>query len=190
MALISSNAEAAIRPRPGAPADIPGLELAGEVVECGPGSDPLLGRQTGSWRWSAAAARPSWPCSTSERPCRCPDGLDWLQAGGLPEVFTTAHDALFTQAGLAPGERLCVHGAAGGVGTAAVQLGVMVGARVTATVRAPERRAQVAALGATAVVDVRGWPSTGPTTSFWSWSGHPTWAPTSTRWPSAAVFPS
>ena len=45
------------------------------------------------------------------------------QAGGFPEVFTTAHDALFTQAGLQPGERLLVHGAAGGVGTAAVQLG-------------------------------------------------------------------
>jgi NADPH:quinone reductase-like Zn-dependent oxidoreductase len=80
-----------------------------------------------------------------------PDGLDWLQAGGLPEVFTTAHDALFTQVGLAAGERLCVHGAAGGVGVAGVQLGVTAGAQVTATVRAPERRAQVAGLGATVV---------------------------------------
>jgi NADPH:quinone reductase-like Zn-dependent oxidoreductase len=51
-----------------------------------------------------------------------PDGVDWPAAGGLPEVFTTAHDALFTQAA-GPGERLLVHGAAGGVGTAAVQLG-------------------------------------------------------------------
>ena len=56
-------------------------------------------------------------------------------AGGIPEAFTTAHDALFTQAGLRPGERLLVHGAAGGVGMAAVQLGQMAGARVTATVR-------------------------------------------------------
>ena len=64
-----------------------------------------------------------------------PDELDWAAAGGVPEVFTTAHDALFTQAGLRPGERLLVHGAAGGVGTAAVQLGAMAGARVTATVR-------------------------------------------------------
>ena len=52
-----------------------------------------------------------------------PDALDWPPAGGLPEVFTTAHDALFTQAGLRAGERLLVHGGAGGVGTAAVQLG-------------------------------------------------------------------
>ena len=52
-----------------------------------------------------------------------PEGMDWAPAGGVAEVFTTAHDALFTQAALAPGERLLVHGAAGGVGTAAVQLG-------------------------------------------------------------------
>ena len=51
-----------------------------------------------------------------------PDNLDWLEAGGVPEAFTTAHDALFTQAGLKPGERLLVHGGAGGVGTAAIQL--------------------------------------------------------------------
>jgi NADPH:quinone reductase-like Zn-dependent oxidoreductase len=76
-----------------------------------------------------------------------PDELDWTAAGGVPEVFTTAHDALFTQAGLSVGERLLVHGAAGGVGMAAVQLGVMAGARVTATVRDPHARDQVAALG-------------------------------------------
>ncbi|HLH47323.1 MAG TPA: zinc-binding dehydrogenase, partial [Acidimicrobiales bacterium] len=80
-----------------------------------------------------------------------PDGLPWEQAGGLPEVFTTAHDALFTQAGLASGERLLVHGAAGGVGSAAVQLGVVAGARVTASVRAVDRRSAVADLGATVV---------------------------------------
>ena len=64
-----------------------------------------------------------------------PEGLDWPAAGGFTEVFATAHDALFTQAGLAPGERLLVNGAAGGVGLAAVQLGVSLGARVTANAR-------------------------------------------------------
>ena len=78
-----------------------------------------------------------------------PGPLEWPQAGGLPEVFTTAHDALCTQAALRPGEHLLVHGAAGGVGTAAVQLGRMTGARVTATVRREELRAQVEELGAT-----------------------------------------
>ena len=69
-----------------------------------------------------------------------PDALGWAEAGGFPEVFTTAHDALFTQGGLRAGERLLVHGAAGGVGTAAVQLGADAGARVTATVRHEEAR--------------------------------------------------
>ena len=77
-----------------------------------------------------------------------PDNLDWVQAGGVPEVFTTAHDGVFTQAGLKPGERLLVHGGAGGVGTAAIQLGRASGARVTATVRNPDQRDAVAQLGA------------------------------------------
>jgi NADPH:quinone reductase-like Zn-dependent oxidoreductase len=80
-----------------------------------------------------------------------PDELDWTAAGGVPEVFTTAHDALFTQAGLTLGERLLVHGAAGGVGMAALQLGVMAGARVTATVRNEHCREQIAALGVQAI---------------------------------------
>jgi NADPH:quinone reductase-like Zn-dependent oxidoreductase len=80
-----------------------------------------------------------------------PEGLDWPQAGGLPEVFTTAHDALCTQAQLRPGEHLLVHGAAGGVGTAAVQLGRETGARVTATVRREELREHVEQLGARAI---------------------------------------
>ena len=66
-------------------------------------------------------------------------------------MFTTAHDALFTQAGLTVGERLLIHGAAGGVGMAALQLGGMAGARVTATVRDAAAREQVAALGVQAI---------------------------------------
>jgi NADPH:quinone reductase-like Zn-dependent oxidoreductase len=77
-----------------------------------------------------------------------PDALDWAAAGGLPEVFTTAHDALFTQAGLCAGERLLVHGGAGGVGTAAIQLGCATAARVSASVRNPELHEAVAKLGA------------------------------------------
>ena len=80
-----------------------------------------------------------------------PDELDWTAAGGVPEAFTTAHDALFTQAELSVGERVLVHGAAGGVGMAAVQLATMAGARVTATVRDPAAREQIAALGVNAI---------------------------------------
>jgi NADPH2:quinone reductase len=135
---------------PGAPQDIPGLELAGEVVECGEGvqrfepGDRVMAIVAGGGQAELAIVheRVAMPV---------PDELDWTAAGGVPEVFFTAHDALFTQAALSVGERLLVHGAAGGVGTAAVQLGTMAGARVTATVRNPHCREQVAALGVNAL---------------------------------------
>jgi NADPH:quinone reductase-like Zn-dependent oxidoreductase len=90
-----------------------------------------------------------------------PDGVGWAQAGGFPENYTTAHDALFSQCRLAMGERVCIHGAAGGVGTAAVELAVAAGARVVATVRNPGSRDGVAVLGAT-VVDPGGFGGHGP----------------------------
>jgi NADPH2:quinone reductase len=135
---------------PGVPADIPGLELAGEVVETGPGvtrfeaGDRVMAVVAGGGQAELALVheRTAMPV---------PDDLDWTAAGGVPEVFTTAHDALFTQAGLIVGERLLVHGAAGGVGMAAVQLGTMAGARVTATVRNERCREQVAAFGVNAL---------------------------------------
>ena len=145
---------------PGAPADIPGLELAGEVVACGPAAqrfavgDRVFGIVGGGGQAELA--------TVSERILMpVPDVLSWTEAGGTPETFTTAHDALFTQAGLLAGERLLVHGAAGGVGTAAVQLGRAAGARVTATVRNPDHRDAVAALGAT-VIAPEGFAEHGP----------------------------
>ena len=100
---------------PGSPPDIPGLELAGEVEAVGPGTqrfgegDRVMAIVGGGGQAELALVheRGAMPV---------PDGLDWPAAGGLPEVFTTAHDALFTQAQLRPGEHLLVHGAAGGVG--------------------------------------------------------------------------
>jgi NADPH2:quinone reductase len=135
---------------PGSPQDIPGLEFAGEVVQCGPGTerfdagDRVMAVVGGGGQAELIAVNERLAMPV-------PDELDWTAAGGVPEVFTTAHDALFTQAGLMAGERLLVHGGAGGVGVAAVQLGVMAGARVTATVRNAHAREQVAALGANAI---------------------------------------
>jgi NADPH:quinone reductase len=146
---------------PGSPADVPGLELTGEVVAIGPGvlrwaeGDRVMAIVGGGGQAEL--------CVVHERACMpVPDALDWPAAGGFAEVFVTAHDALFTQAGLRTGERLLVHGAAGGVGTAAVQLGRAAGARVVATVRDPERRDAVAALGAHEVLDTEEWPDRGP----------------------------
>ena len=135
---------------PGAPKDIPGLELAGEIVGLGPEAtrftlgDRVMSVVGGGGQGELAVIH-------EREAMAVPANLEWAEAGGLPEVFTTAHDALFTQAGLRVGERLCVHGAAGGVGTAAVQLGVAAGARVVATVRNADARTQVAALGATVI---------------------------------------
>jgi NADPH:quinone reductase len=145
---------------PGAPADIPGLELAGEVAQLGPGptrwelGDRVMAIVSGGGQGEL--------CLVHERQLMpVPESLDWARAGGFPEVFTTAHDALFTQAGLRMGERLLVHGGAGGVGTAAIQLARAAGARVTATVRAEDRRARVGELGAE-VLPHDGWEGTGP----------------------------
>jgi NADPH2:quinone reductase len=135
---------------PGWPADIPGLELAGEVVASGPGTSRFApGDRVMAVVGGGAQAELAVLHEREAMPV--PPNLDWPEAGGLPEVFTTAHDALFTQASLTVGEALLVQGAAGGVGTAAVQLGVAAGARVTASVRAADRRPEVAAFGAQAV---------------------------------------
>src|SRR3954469_8552357 len=145
---------------PGSPPDIPGLELAGEVAALGPGAERFAeGDRVMAIVGGGGQAE---LCVVHERQLMpVPDGLDWPEAGGVPEVFTTAHDALFTQAGLKPGERLLVHGAAGGVGTAGVQLGRAAGARVTATVRNADLRDAVGELGADAI-DPEGFAERGP----------------------------
>jgi NADPH2:quinone reductase len=135
---------------PGSPQDIPGLELAGEVMALGPGAERFAtGERVMAIVGGGGQAELAVVHERQLMPV--PDVLDWPAAGGLPEVFTTAHDALFTQAGLRPGEHLLVHGGAGGVGTAAIQLARAAGARATATVRREELRQQVATLGAAAI---------------------------------------
>jgi NADPH2:quinone reductase len=136
---------------PGSPQNIPGLELAGEVVECGPGALRFAPGQ-GVMSIVGGGGQAELAVVHERQLMPVPDGLDWAQAGGLPETFTTAHDALFSQAGLRLGERLLVSGAAGGVGVAAVQLAHRAGATVTATVRSEARRDQVRSLGADVVV--------------------------------------
>lgn len=132
---------------PGSPPDIPGLELAGEVVQVGAqvrshrAGDRVMALVGGGGQAELALV-PDGSAMT------VPDGLPWAAAGGFPEVFCTAFDALFTQASLQVGERVLVTGAAGGVGTAAVQLAVAAGAEVVASVRSEALRIPVLRLGA------------------------------------------
>jgi NADPH:quinone reductase-like Zn-dependent oxidoreductase len=136
---------------PGWPADIPGMEFAGEVV--------AVGRQVTLFAVGdrvmavvGGGAQATLALVDESHALAVPEGLPRAEAGGFPEVFTTAYDALFRQAELQMGEHVLVSGAAGGVGTAGVQLAARAGARVTATVRDPARRDAVAALGADVVL--------------------------------------
>jgi NADPH:quinone reductase len=136
---------------PGWPPDIPGMELAGEVVGLGPGTgrfglgDRVMSLVGGGGQAELLAVPESTLLPVPER-------LPWAQAGGFPEAFCTAHDALFTQARLAIGDRVLISGAAGGVGTAAVQLAHAAGAEVVASVRSEARRHDVRGLGADLVI--------------------------------------
>ena len=119
---------------PGSPADIPGLEVAGTVIACGEAvttwraGDRVFGLVGGGGLSDTVAVH-------ERHVARIPDDLTDREAAAVPEAFITAHDALFTRAGLGLGETLLVNGASGGVGTAAVQLGVTAGARVLANTR-------------------------------------------------------
>jgi len=137
-------------PPPGSPPDIPGMELAGEVV--------ATGRQTmrfavGDRVMAVVGGGAQAELAVVDERCAMPVPRDvaWSEAGGFPEAFSTAYDALFTQCGLAMGDRVLVTGAAGGVGSAAVQLAAAAGARCVASVRHAPLRDAVATLGAQAV---------------------------------------
>jgi NADPH:quinone reductase len=146
---------------PGSPPDIPGLELAGEIASLGPGAQRFsVGDRVMAIVGGGGQAE---LCVVHERQLMpVPEGLDWIAAGGVPEVFTTAHDAIFTQGNLRPGERFLVHGGAGGVGTAAIQLARAAGARVTATVRNRAHHDALRELGADEVLAPDAFADQGP----------------------------
>jgi NADPH:quinone reductase len=118
----------------GSPQDIPGLEVSGTVIACGSAvtawkaGDRVFGIVGGGGLADTV-------CAHERHVARIPDSLDDRDAAAVPEAFITAHDAVFTRAGLVMGETLLVNGATGGVGTAGVQLGVAIGARVLANAR-------------------------------------------------------
>lgn len=141
---------------PGWPRDVPGLEVAGLVVALG---DDVTAFELGDRGFGLVGGGGlSTRVRAAEREVvPVPAALDDRDAAAVPEAFLTAFDALVRQAGLGSGDVLLVNGASGGVGTAAVQIGRALGARVVANVRSEELRPRVAELGATAA---------GPTEAF------------------------
>lgn len=131
---------------PGVPPDIPGMEFSGEVTALGDGVQSLaLGARVfgivGGGAQAEALVVPESSCAT------VPDHLDLVDAGGIPEVFVTAHDALRTRAGLRAGEHVLVHAVGSGVGTAVVQLAKALGCTVTGTARTGSKLDGARALG-------------------------------------------
>jgi NADPH:quinone reductase-like Zn-dependent oxidoreductase len=131
---------------PGWPPDIPGLEFAGIVAGTGSGVKALRegDRVFGIVGGGAHATH----LVTKEDLCSpVPDLLDMLNAGGIPEAFITAHDALVTQGELRPGERVLINGVGSGVGTAAVQVARLLGATTVGTSRTEAKLQRAEELG-------------------------------------------
>jgi putative PIG3 family NAD(P)H quinone oxidoreductase len=131
---------------PGYPERIPGLEFAGEVE--------ALGEAVHTWKIgdrvfgiTAGGGQAEFVVVLESNLARIPANLDWAEAAAMPEVFITAHDALFTRAVLQMGERVLVHAAAAGVGTAALQLAHAAGATVYGTSRNAQKLKRLRTLG-------------------------------------------
>ncbi|WP_433275035.1 alcohol dehydrogenase catalytic domain-containing protein [Pseudonocardia xinjiangensis] len=130
---------------PGWPADVPGLEVAGEAEQVGsavagivPG-DRVMALVGGGGH----AERITVPADLL---LPVPRALSWYEAAGFPEAFSTAWDALVAQAQVRAGDRVLITGAAGGVGTAMVQVAAISGAHTVASVRRTQLHDQVKAL--------------------------------------------
>ena len=133
---------------PGAPANILGMEIAGEVVEIG----------SGSRRWTVGdrvfgivggGANAEFAVTRDGELARIPDRLSWEEAAAVPEAFITAHDALVTQAAMRSGESVLVHAVGSGVGLAASQLVRALGGRCYGTARSPDKIQRARELGLT-----------------------------------------
>ncbi|MCI2975160.1 MAG: zinc-binding dehydrogenase [Ferrimicrobium sp.] len=138
-----------------------GLEFAGEVVEVG--SD-VVGYAPGQYVMAVTGggAHAEFITIPASACVRVPSDIDPFIAGGFPEAAFTAFDALISQAHLSIGDRLLVHGALGGVGTAAVQIGALSGAEVTAVLRNHDQDAKALSLGCRSAVTPAEIPGSGP----------------------------
>jgi putative PIG3 family NAD(P)H quinone oxidoreductase len=131
---------------------VPGLEIAGEIAACGTGTS----RFKPGDRVCALVIDGGYAeyCVVPEVQCLpVPEGIDMVQAAGLPEAVFTVWMALFDQARLAPGETVLVHGGGSGIGTTAIQMARAAGARVFATAGGAAKCARCVELGAELAID-------------------------------------
>jgi len=141
----------------GAPQDIPGLEFAGEIEQAGGDARKFhVGQRV--FGITAGGAQAEYVVVPETTLFEIPSNLDWAKAAAVPEVFITAHDALFTQARLQMGERVLVHAAGSGVGLAAIQLARACGATTFGTSRTPEKLERARGYGLDEAVAVNGNP--------------------------------
>lgn len=141
-------------PLPPGTSPYPGLEVSGRISAVGEGvtgwqvGDPVCALLTGGG-YAQKVAVPAGQLLT------IPDGIDLVEAAGLPEVTATVWSNIVMTAQLKAGETLLVHGGAGGVGTMAIQIAKALGARVVTTVGGPEKAARATELGADVAIDHR-----------------------------------
>ena len=141
-------------PPPGFPAEIPGMEFAGEVAE--------VGSSVRQWKPGqrvfgliGGGAYAQYVVTYENLLAEIPANLSWTEAAAIPEVFITAHDALWTQANLRPGETVLIHAVGSGVGLAAIQLARAIQAVPYGTSRTADKIEQSKPLGLEAGLAVR-----------------------------------
>src|SRR5919109_5336447 len=133
---------------PGVPADIPGLEFAGVVEAVGSSvNSPCPGDRV--MGIVAGGGQAEYLVTAAAHCARVPETIDLVEAGGIPEAFITAHDAMVVQGELMTGQRVLVHAVGSGVGTAALQLAECFGATVAGTSRSKDKLDRAVDLGLT-----------------------------------------
>jgi putative PIG3 family NAD(P)H quinone oxidoreductase len=143
---------------PGYPQEIPGIEFAGEVES--------IGDEVREWKLGdrvfgiiGGGGQAEYVCVPANHLARIPENLDWAQAAAVPEVFMTAHDALFTQCGVTTGEYVLIHAAGSGVGTTAIQLVRAAGAFAYGTSRTADKLERAKEFGLNSSIAVNGDPA-------------------------------
>ena len=132
-----------------------GMEVVGDVVDAGAGAEAWLGRRVVATASGAFGAHAERVVADADMTFDAPTQLDDLAAAAFFFPFHVAHLALVERGQLQPGQSLLVHAGAGGVGSAAIQLGVALGARVLATAGSPEKLDWCRELGAALAIDYR-----------------------------------